>query len=109
MKKKLNEMTLEELWQLFPIFLVPHNNLWKSWYEDESKLILSLFQNDEIKSINHIGSTSIPNIWSKNIIDILVTVNSVDQFKKIEEILTSNEWILMSKQDDRISFNKGYS
>mgnify|MGYP007053940528 FL=1 len=29
MKKKLEEMSLEELWQLFPIFLVEHKSEWK--------------------------------------------------------------------------------
>lgn len=32
MSKKLSEMTLEELWQLFPILLVEHDNRWKIWY-----------------------------------------------------------------------------
>lgn len=31
----LEETSLEELWQLFPIFLVEHNPLWKVWYEEE--------------------------------------------------------------------------
>ncbi len=35
MGKNLNEMTLEELWELFPIELVPHNKLWKEWAEEE--------------------------------------------------------------------------
>ena len=29
MGKDLSEMTLEELWALFPIFLVPHDVRWK--------------------------------------------------------------------------------
>ena len=35
MIKKLEEMSLEELWQLFPIFLVEHKPEWKDWYESE--------------------------------------------------------------------------
>ena len=26
-------MTLSELWELFPIFLEPHNEFWKTYYE----------------------------------------------------------------------------
>lgn len=29
MGKKLSEMSLEELWQLFPIFLTEHQACWK--------------------------------------------------------------------------------
>ena len=32
MGKALAEMTLEELWELFPIFLVEHNENWKKYY-----------------------------------------------------------------------------
>ena len=37
MGKKLSEMTLEELWQLFPIFLTEHQEEWKEWYLEEEK------------------------------------------------------------------------
>lgn len=30
MSKKLDEMSLEELWEIFPIFLVEHNDEWKT-------------------------------------------------------------------------------
>ena len=36
MAKKLSEMTLEELWQLFPIFLTEHQAVWGAWYEEEA-------------------------------------------------------------------------
>ena len=32
MGKKLSEMTLEELWELFPITLVEHKEYWKDYY-----------------------------------------------------------------------------
>lgn len=31
MGKKLSEMSLEELWQLFPIFLTEHQKYWKEY------------------------------------------------------------------------------
>lgn len=33
-KKALSKMTLEELWELFPIFLVPHNEQWVAYYNE---------------------------------------------------------------------------
>ena len=32
MGKELSEMSLEELWELFPVFLVPHNDKWNIFY-----------------------------------------------------------------------------
>ena len=37
MSKKLSEMSLEELWQLFPIFLENHKTYWVDWYNEEVK------------------------------------------------------------------------
>ena len=34
MRKELSEMTLEELWELFPIFLVAHDDRWKDNYNE---------------------------------------------------------------------------
>jgi len=39
MSKLLAEMTLEQLWTLFPIVLTAHNPEWKHWYEEESMRI----------------------------------------------------------------------
>ena len=34
MSKKLSEMTLEELWNLFPVYLTEHSDKWESWYNE---------------------------------------------------------------------------
>lgn len=101
-------MTLEELWHLFPIFLVPHNPNWEAYYEEERALLLRLLQNLKIRRIEHIGSTAIPNIQAKNIIDILIEVNSND-FTSVKTILLLNHYLLMSESATRMSFNKGYT
>ncbi|MBM9832361.1 GrpB family protein, partial [Enterococcus faecalis] len=76
MVKPLEEMTLEELWQLFPIFLVEPKSEWQDWYADEKSELEKLLGADVIKSIEHIGSTAIPAIWAKNIVDILLQVEN---------------------------------
>lgn len=72
-RKELKDMTLEELWALFPIVLVPHKEEWKEWAEEEIAFLSDLLS-DFSPVINHIGSTAIPTIWAKPIIDILVEV-----------------------------------
>ena len=34
MEKELSEMMLEELWDLFPIFLVQHDDQWNEYYKE---------------------------------------------------------------------------
>ena len=59
MPKKLEEMSLEELWQLFPIFLVEHKDEWGVWYRDERQNLETLLLDKKVERISHIGSTSI--------------------------------------------------
>ncbi len=72
MGKKLSEMTLQELWKLFPIFLEPHNAVWAKNYAEMQKFLTEKSNNRDILRICHIGSTAIPNIQAKPIVDILV-------------------------------------
>lgn len=109
MGKKLEEMSLEELWQLFPIFLVEHNPLWKVWYEEERNTILSIVPSKSIKRISHIGSTAILRIWAKNIVDLLVEVNDRSGLDVVKEILVNSGWLCMHQTENRIVLNKGYT
>lgn len=100
-------MSLEELWQLFPIFLTEHQIDWEEWYlEEESLLKKSL---PYIERISHIGSTAIPAIWAKPIIDILVEVPKGTGLGDYKDSIIRNGYICMSQEKNRISFNKGYT
>lgn len=107
MGKKLSEMSLEELWQLFPIFLTEHKYFWKDWYVEEETLLKPLLI--QTAKISHIGSTAIDSIRAKPIIDILVEVPREYNLCNIKDLLVNNGYICMSQSDDRISLNKGYT
>lgn len=109
MSRKLSEMTLEELWELFPIFLTEHRACWKEWFaEEKSRLNSILPQNQNIR-ISHIGSTSVDTIWAKPIIDILVELPDQCNMTEIKEILVNNGYICMCENENRLSFNRGYT
>ena len=107
MERKLPEMTLDELWKLFPIYLTEHQPYWKEWYTDEENFLKKRVT--EIRRISHIGSTAIPSIWAKPIIDILLEVSKEYKLSNYKELIVKNGYICMSETSDRISFNKGYT
>lgn len=109
MSKELSEMSLEELWELFPIFLTEHKSYWKDWFDEESKRLQSILTQNQIVRINHIGSTAVDTIWAKPIIDILVEISKESSMVEIKEILTSNGYICMNQNENRMSFNRGYT
>ena len=56
--------------------VVPYNANWPAMYEKEVKRIKQVLRS-EIVSIHHIGSTSIPDMSAKPIIDILLEVKDI--------------------------------
>ena len=108
MGKALSDMTLEELWELFPIFLTEHKETWNKWYENEQIRLYSFLPAENI-IINHVGSTAINGIWAKPIIDILVEIPKSLSIDKVKELLVCNGYICMSENKDRKSFNCGYT
>lgn len=104
---KLENMSLNELWDLFPIIFTDGNEKFKDIYLEEEKILMSLL-NSYIRRISHIGSTSIKNIKTKPIIDILIEINFDDK-DTIKKILLSKGYILMNENINKISFNKGYT
>lgn len=109
MNMELNDMSIEELWQLFPIFLTEHKLFWKDWYYEEEAKLRNILVHNNIKRISHIGSTSIDTIWAKPIIDILIEIPKDSYMRQIKHILLSHDYLSMSEDSDRISFNKGYT
>ena len=109
MGKELSEMNLEELWELFPIFLTEHQESWKDWYKEEETALKEILPSDKIKRCSHIGSTAIKGIWAKPIIDILVEVSAGYNLQEVKEALLEAGYICMSEAEERISFNKGYT
>ena len=96
----------EDFKRKFPIKLVEHNREWVHWYEDEKKSLLAKLEKYKV-NLYHIGSTAIPNICSKDIIDIILEINEIDDFDSIIDIL-NGEWELRWKEDNRAFLVKGY-
>ena len=85
MTEKLSEMSLEDLWKLFPIYLTEHQPCWEKWYAEEEKFLKDRVPN--IERISHIGSTAIHSICAKPIIDIAVAVHDIKDILPYIEVL----------------------
>lgn len=108
MVKELSEMSLSELWELFPIKLEPHNDKWAQMYSGTEEELKKLLGGRAVK-ISHIGSTAIEGIWAKPIVDILLELKTGEDMEEATKLLTQNGWLLMSSEDGRRSFNRGYT
>lgn len=111
MKKKLSEMTLGELWELFPIVLKEHNPEYKNWYEIEKKIIIDNIKPQDVFRINHIGSSAVEGLIAKPIVDILLEIDGCCNVTQLIKSLESLGWTLMLQECDpvKLAFNKGYT
>ena len=104
-QKKLTELSLDELWQLFPITLTAHQDYWADWYKEEAELLKERLPC--IERISHIGSTAIKGIWAKPTIDILVEIPREEKVVDLKGTIERCGYICMAENDSRIDFNKG--
>jgi GrpB-like predicted nucleotidyltransferase (UPF0157 family) len=56
--------------------VVPHNPNWQQDFEAEAKRVAAVLGNN-VTTIHHIGSTAIPTIYAKPIIDMLLEVSDI--------------------------------
>jgi GrpB-like predicted nucleotidyltransferase (UPF0157 family) len=83
----LDKLSPEELGRLFPILLTEHNPVWPSQYVIEKEIILKAVGEINIIRISHYGSTSIPGIIAKPMIDnLLEVIDAIDNESLISSL-----------------------
>jgi len=64
------------------VAVVPYDPLWPQLFEKERRHLLSCLPADMIQRIEHFGSTAVPGLSAKPIVDILVEVSSLDETRQ---------------------------
>ncbi len=65
------------------VAVVPYDPVWPEVFEKERFHLQSCLPTDLIKRIEHFGSTAVPGLSAKPIVDILVEVTSLDKTREI--------------------------
>ncbi len=103
-------MNREELGRLYPIQIVPYDERWPSYFEQEKENLLRILGSECALRVEHIGSTAVPGLSAKPTIDILVEIPA-DQ-TGLEPLLirkmNENNYIHMKEQKKHLMFVKGY-
>lgn len=82
------------------ITVVPYDPAWKALYEQEEALLRRIFSG-LLLDIRHFGSTSIPGMPSKPILDILITVPNIQAVDARNGLMVRNRY--MSKGENGIA------
>ena len=111
-KKSLNNFTIAELGQLFPIIISDYSDKWPDLYALESKIITDSFSKAEIVRIDHIGSTAIPRLKAKPTINILLQVTEQIDIQKLKDTFKSIGYEINDHPENpapHLTFVKGYT
>ena len=112
MNKPFNDMTNEELWELFPIVLSVHNPIWVKNYLTEKPVLEKAVGIQNIVRMNHIGSTAIPSLIAKPTIDILLEIKDDTDNKRLISNMQSVGYIYSEQPSNpapHMMFMKGYT
>lgn len=88
------------IWATESVEIVPPHPQWieqGKLYKDELTRLLSLF---DMQHIEHFGSTAIPNLPAKPIIDMMAITDSFDQLPAIIPVLEKENWHYVSPELD---------
>jgi GrpB-like predicted nucleotidyltransferase (UPF0157 family) len=65
-----------------PAALVPYDPQWPASFAREKAHLLSCLPRDLVRRIEHFGSTAVPGLWAKPVIDILVEVTDLGETRR---------------------------
>lgn len=76
-EQKLDRVLKEE------VAIAPYDPSWPRLFEAEKTALLGTLPAGIIRRIEHFGSTAVPRLWAKPIIDMLVEVSSLGETKRV--------------------------
>lgn len=103
-------LTEQEISKLDSIELVNYQNEWPNIAAHEIVFLKSVLPMQHILDIQHVGSTAIPGMIAKPIIDIQIAVDSLSAIKPLAiDILQAHQYVYWAENPDpeRMFFVKG--
>lgn len=73
-----------------PVILEDYNSSWPSKFDEEKSYLMSIVGDWNFGGIEHVGSTAIPGMVAKPIIDVMFGVKTLEDSKPAIEILLNN-------------------
>lgn len=87
------------------VSLEPHRPAWREVYAAEASRLAGVL-GDDLRRIEHVGSTAIPDVPAKPVVDVLALVEDPDR-SAVTESIEESGYELRSDDGDRLFFARG--
>ena len=88
-----------------PVFIAPYDPSWPALYEEEKSRILADI-GPYVATIEHMGSTAVPGLAAKPVIDILIGVRSLADANFFIPPLEARGYEYVSRYEDEMPFRR---
>lgn len=85
------------------VIVTPYDSIWQHLYLDEARKLKEIFK-DERLDIHHIGGTAVPGLSASPVIDMMLSVPSIEQ---CEAVLLNDGYSLKEVMKSGRCYNKG--
>ena len=109
MERQVTDMSPEKFREMFPIFLVKHDDNWDTQYAAMEKALKKVLRAFAVARISHVGSTAIPGILAKNIVDIMAELAPGEDIERAAEAIESLGFVRKYTEPGRIFLRLGYT
>ena len=87
------------------VSLTPYDPNWPQLFAAEAEFLWTTLPNTIVKRIEHFGSTAVPGLAAKPVIDLLVEVSSLDDTKKaVLPLLESHDYDYFWRTDVKVPY-----
>ncbi len=110
--KSLDSMSEQELGMLFPVAIVDYCPGWPISFLSEKRRLEAALHHIPVQSIDHIGSTAVPGLAAKPIIDMLIQVSKKTHIAHIIDGICKEDYHYIPQPDSpppHMMFVKGYT
>jgi len=83
-----------------PVFLVPYDESWPDRFEEERRAIVQCLGR-RVLAVEHIGSTAVPGIMAKPVIDIMVVVPNIAEAPTFFDLLEQLKYLYFPYDEKR--------
>jgi GrpB-like predicted nucleotidyltransferase (UPF0157 family) len=91
-----------------PIRIEPYTSQWPASFEYERTVLQPVLSRWLVLPIEHIGSTAVPGLDAKPIVDMLAVVHDVDALPETIPAMASIDWVRSAQPSERELRRRGY-